>query len=84
MAVKTITIDVEADEILAAQKRGSESFSKVIKRKLGARRTGKDLLQVLQGLNVSQEALARMDELIDARKESMADSETWDHSEVTA
>jgi len=51
-------------------------------RRLQASHTGKDLLRSLEGLNVSEDALVRMDELIDARKQSLAQSATWDLPEV--
>ncbi len=47
MAVKTITIDMEAYEVLSRFKRDGKSFSQVIKDELGARRTGRDLMRVV-------------------------------------
>ncbi len=78
MAVKTITIDLAAYEMLAAEKRGNESFSKVIKRRLGPTKTAKRLLEVLPDIQVSEESLAHMEEIVRARKDSPALSPSLD------
>ena len=44
MAVKTITIDLEAYEALRRYKRKGQSFSQVIKEHFNAPKTGRDLL----------------------------------------
>jgi len=50
MAVKTITIDMEAYELLSAARQGTESFSTVIKHTLApASRTASGLLRYLSG-----------------------------------
>ncbi|MBI4576144.1 MAG: hypothetical protein HY722_07780 [Planctomycetes bacterium] len=61
MATKTITVDLEAYDILSAQKRRGQSFSQVIKR-MGARRTAAGLLAVLPDIarGMSGEALDAM------------------------
>ena len=53
MPVKTITIDLEAYEILSRHKRAGQSFSAVIKERLGRRTTGRDLLGVVAHLRLA-------------------------------
>lgn len=74
MPVKTITIDMEAYDLLAAEKQGSESFSKVIKRRLGPAHTAAALLESLPRLTLSEDALDRTEELISSRDNSSAGS----------
>jgi len=78
MAVKTITIDMEAYELLAAQKRGNESFSRVIKRRLWPARTAAALLERLPQLALTDDALDEIDRLVAARRASPACSSTLD------
>lgn len=69
MAVKTITIDLEAYELLAAEKRKGESFSKVIKRRLGPECTASALLEHLGDFTLAEDTLDRTEELVRARTE---------------
>jgi predicted CopG family antitoxin len=64
MAVKTITIDLEAYDALVKNKKGNESFSQVIKRTFKEERyTAKHLLENLSGLSLSDEALEHIEEI---------------------
>jgi predicted CopG family antitoxin len=72
MAVKTITIDLEAYELLAQHKRQGQSFSQVIKAHFGERPTAGRLLARIRGGQlagpVDQEFLDNVRQLIRDRK----------------
>ena len=70
MAVKTITIDLEAYEILARHKRAGQSFSQVIKQRLGGRMTGRDLAQAVARARISGRTLDAIDAQIRLRRSS--------------
>ena len=74
MAVKTITIDMEAYDLLAAEKRGGESFSRVIKRRFRRANTAKILLERLDEVCLSESTLKRLDKIVRARAKSAAES----------
>jgi predicted CopG family antitoxin len=61
MAVKTITIDLEAYELLARGKADGQSFSQVIKQHFGRQPTAGDFRALVRTIRVSDEALAAMD-----------------------
>ena len=68
MAVKTITIDVEAYERLAGLKRTGQSFSQVIKEHLPAvGTTARELLARLDETAISDETLTEVERIIDER-----------------
>jgi predicted CopG family antitoxin len=71
MAVKTITIDLEAYETLARLKKKGQSFSQVIKEHLGRRR-GKDLQRALEKISLSEGTLDAIEAEIARRRESPA------------
>jgi predicted CopG family antitoxin len=72
MAVKTITIDLEAYETLSRHKTPGQSFSQVIKQHFGKVRTGRDLLQAIERISFSEETLDAIEAQIAARAESEA------------
>jgi len=74
MPVKTITIDMEAYDLLAGQKRRDESFSRVIKRKFRSANTARVLLERLDEVCLSDRTLKCLDEIVRARVDSMAES----------
>jgi predicted CopG family antitoxin len=72
MAVKTITIDMEAYEKLAAEKKEGESFSQVIKRVLGARgMTANALLKTIETVTLSNDTLDRIEEVVRDRERDL-------------
>jgi predicted CopG family antitoxin len=68
MAVKTITIDMDAYEILAREKRPGQSFSMVIKEHFGKRKTAAMLLRALPSLTLEEETLDQIEEQIKERR----------------
>lgn len=72
MAVKTITIDLEAYEILSRHKGPGESFSDVIKQRLGKGMTGRDLRAMIQRARVSGDTLDAIEAQIRSRRRSSA------------
>lgn len=67
MAVKTITIDMEAYEALRRHKREGQSFSDVIKEHFGGKTTGRVLERVVAALQVEEGTLDEVERLIEAR-----------------
>jgi len=72
MAVKTITIDMTAYELLQADKRAGESFSRVIRRRLTPVRTARGLLEALPSCLLSETTLDRIEEEVRRRADSPA------------
>ena len=72
MAVKTITLDLEAYRALSRHKRPGQSFSQVIKEHFAPPKTGGDLLAVLEEVHVSEETLDAIEAQIRARRENPA------------
>lgn len=72
MAVKTITIDLEAYELLARRKAPGLSFSKVIKLYFGPRKTARDVLAAARENPVRSKTLDAVDAIVRDRKRSPA------------
>lgn len=72
MAVKTITIDIEAYDLLARRKRQGQSFSDVIKAHFPPQPTVGEFVKRMRAVKLSEETLDRIDEIIKARKLSPA------------
>jgi len=72
MAVKTITIDLEAYRLLARHKAEGQSFSQVIKAHFGRQPTAGALRRVIRTIRLSDEALDAMDRQVKARRKSPA------------
>ncbi len=79
MAVKTITIDMEAYEILVRARRGNESFSKVIKHTLaGAGNTAAALVHHVDAYTLPEETLHAMERVVAARGDDLIAAESPD------
>ena len=72
MAVKTITIDMEAYEALARHKKKGDSFSRVIKEHFGRRHTGHELRAILEDLRLAKDTIDQVDRVVRARGKSLA------------
>lgn len=76
MAVKTITIDMEAYDTLVRARRGNESFSSVIKQTLGpTSNSAQGLLHHLDSLVVSDALLSDYERVLASRSEHMLAAE---------
>ena len=75
MAVKTITIDMEAYERLSREKRPGESFSQVIKRMLISRRsTASSFLKAVKSITLSDQTLDRIEQIVKNREQDFAEA----------
>ncbi len=72
MAFKTITVDLEAYELLRSRKLPGQSFSAVIKSGLRRGGTGRDLLAALAATPISEETLNLIDAGIAERQKNRA------------
>lgn len=72
MAVKTITIDVEAYELLSRSKREGQSFSQVIKEHFSGAKKGRDLKAALRGISLSEDTLDAIEEQVKRRQSDTA------------
>jgi predicted CopG family antitoxin len=67
----TVDLDKEAYDILCRQRRSEQSFSEVIKERLGTERQGTpaDLLKLVKDLEISEDTLDRIEEVIQSRSQ---------------
>jgi predicted CopG family antitoxin len=72
MAVKTITIDIEAYGLLSRNKRAGQSFSQVIKAHFGPQPTAGGLLERIRRSRLSDETLDAIEAQVAARRLSPA------------
>jgi predicted CopG family antitoxin len=64
---KTVTLDLEAYDTLAREKRSGESFSDVVKRTLGKRPTMRELVEAMASNPLSEEALDAIEKIAKRR-----------------
>ena len=72
MAVKTITIDMEAYTLLAHHKQGGQSFSQVIKQHFGPQPTAGRFASLVRSIHMSGAAIDAVDRQIKNRRKDLA------------
>ena len=72
MAVKTITLDLEAYGLLARRKRAGQSFSQVIKAHFGRQPTVRNFLAALEATRLSRETIDAIERQVKRRTASPA------------
>ena len=72
MAVKTITIDLEAYDALARLKQPGQSFSQLIKAHFGPRKTAGEFRRALRAASVSDATLDALEDVVNSRRASRA------------
>jgi predicted CopG family antitoxin len=68
MAVKTITIDLEAYTLLSRHKQDGQSFSEVIKAHFGPQPTAGAFRTLVRGLRIGEDALDGMERQVSERR----------------
>jgi len=74
MATKTITLDLEAYDLLRRHKRGKQSFSEVVKEHFGPRKTIEEFRRALRDVVLSEETLDVIEQQIELRQKDLARS----------
>lgn len=68
MAVKTVTIDMEAYALLSRHKHDGQSFSQVIKKHLGPQPTAGRFLERVRSMRMSESTLDAIEAQVRARR----------------
>ncbi len=72
MAVKTITIDMDAYDILSRYKKPGQSFSRVIKEHFGRKKTAKEFVELLPSAALTEKTLSAIERQMKSRRSSRA------------
>ena len=72
MAVKTITIDMEAYTLLSRRKEAGQSFSQVIKQHFGPQPTAGRFLSLVRSIHMGEAAIDTMARQVRNRRKDLA------------